>query len=428
MFNIETYYTKVQSGEKIDNRELLEYVCSFDKVVIWGGSYLGDAVGKYFLDHNVEITCYWDMRANELEYVNGIEVIKPFPETDYDQRDVLVILCIGNTAIMPNLLARLKENEYENVLRGDKLFMGTICRFDKDTGINGELCNGTMTCRSMFCSKLHNIVKHKYDKGGLFLDNLTIMITTKCSLRCKYCVAYMNSYPNDKRYHVSYKQICEDIDHIFEAVDSIGSITIQGGEPFLHPDIDRIVKKLLEKRNFGVVSIATNGIYVIEKEKLEIFRDNRLNVAFSGYYKALQEPQMNQFYKNIELMKSENIPHTVGVQMPEWTIPPTLWDRKYSEENMTAKKSSCRMPERCVQILNGKLYPCLYSVSLHGIGVADYKDDYVDLTQDNLSEAIREFIEKPYYRSCGHCGGGGGSTDMAGEQGFCDFITERTDE
>ena len=136
---------------------------------------------------------------------------------------------------------------------------------------------------------------------------------------------------------------------------------------------------------------------------------------------------MKQFYKNIELLREEGVPHTVGVQMAEWQIPPTMWNRHYSEETMTAKKSACKIPERCMQILNGKLYPCLYSVSLHGIGVADYPEDYVDLSQDNLADEIRRFMEKPYYRSCGHCGGGGGSTNMAGEQGYFDFLTERED-
>lgn len=422
MFDLEAYYNYVCTGEPVDNTEMVEYVKSFKAVVLWGGSYLGKSVGKKLMDCGVAIDLYWDVRAAELECVNGIEVKMPFSQMEIEKQDVLVILCIGNTAIMPQLLSRLKENGYLNVLRGDKLFMGLLCEFDKTTGINGVVCNGTMTCRSMFCRRLHSIVKKTYDKGGIFLDNLTIMINTKCSLKCKYCVAYMNSYPNEKKQNVPYEQICRDIDNIFQAVDSIGAITVQGGEPFLHPDIDRIIEKLLQKKNFGIVSVATNGIFKIEKEKLDVFKDDRLNVAFSGYYGALKETQMKQFYKNIEMMESEKVPHTVGVEMSEWLIPASLWYRNYSVEKMIAKKSACKTPERCLQIYNGKLYPCLYSMSLHGIGIADYPSDYVDLDQDNLSDAIKEFIERPYYNSCGHCGGGG-STNMAGEQGVYDFIS-----
>lgn len=211
-------------------------------------------------------------------------------------------------------------------------------------------------------------------------------------------------------------------------MDAVGAITIQGGEPFLHPDIDKIIVKLLEKKNLGIVSIATNGIFKIAEEKLKVFCDSRLNVAFSGYYDALPKEKMDIFYENIELFKRNNVPLTVGVKMPEWAMPSTLCKRNYSEEKMKAKKMACKIPERCMQIMNGKLYPCLFSVSLHGIGVADYPEDYIDLSEDNLSEKIKEFEELPFYYSCGHCGGIEGSTNMAGEQGFYDFITGKGEE
>ena len=56
MFNIEAYYAQAHSGENVDNTKMLEYVRSFKKVVLWGGSYLGNAIGKYFLDHDVKLT------------------------------------------------------------------------------------------------------------------------------------------------------------------------------------------------------------------------------------------------------------------------------------------------------------------------------------------------------------------------------------
>ena len=34
---------------------------------------------------------------------------------------------------------------------------------------------------------------------------------------------------------------------------------------------------------------------------------------------------------------------------------------------------------------------------------------------------IRDYIEQPYYRSCGHCSYGNGTTSKAAEQGYMDF-------
>ncbi len=47
---------------------------------------------------------------------------------------------------------------------------------------------------------------------------------------------------------VKFKQIASDIDKFFAAMDSVGTVTIMGGEPFMHPDLSKIVNKLLEKK------------------------------------------------------------------------------------------------------------------------------------------------------------------------------------
>ena len=69
MFSIEQYYEQAHSGERVDNTEVLNYIKSFAHVVLWGGSYLGEAVGKYLLEQGVSIDTYWDMRANTLKEV-----------------------------------------------------------------------------------------------------------------------------------------------------------------------------------------------------------------------------------------------------------------------------------------------------------------------------------------------------------------------
>lgn len=424
MFNLEEYYQVAECASFADNKEVIDYIKSFSNIIVWGASFLGKAIVKFLKENDINNIEWWDTRAEEIGSVDDIKICMPFPEREQSvKNETLVVFCIGNTAIMSNLLLRLRQNKYTNVLRGDKLFMGAVCSYTKETGIDGLVCNGSMICRSMFCPKLQNIVKERNDKGGLFLPNITFMITSHCSLKCKYCCAYMNSYPTEKKKFFSTEQICRDIDNLFDAVDGVGSITVQGGEPFLHPDIDMIIKKLLEKTNLGIISVATNGIFKIAKEKLSVFKDNRLNVAFSGYYDALPKEKLDIYYANIDMMKENDIPHTVGVKVPEWFIPPTLWDKKLPIDVLKRKKNACKIPVRCMQVVNGRMYPCLFSASCHEIGVADYKEDYIDMSSPNLTDEIRGLMDRPYYQSCSHCHGEAKNTGMAGEQGFYDFVT-----
>lgn len=423
MMNLDKFYEDAFSGEFIDTSEVIKYIKSFKHIVLWGGSYLGKAVGKHLLDKGVIIDHYWDMRCEDIKEVNGIKVVKPF--TDEDKENTLVIFCIGNNVIRNQLLKELSDYGYKNVLRGDYFYMGAICPFDKNTGIESSQCQGSMCCRSIFCQRLSNIVKSRSaDKEPLHMFSITLIINSRCSLGCKCCTSYMNEYPKEKRKDVPFEQISKDIDKFFAAMDSVGTVTIMGGEPFMHPDLSKIVNKLLEKNNFGIVSIATSGTYPIKDEQLIGLTDKRVNISFSNYEQSINENQKKMMYQNIEKVRNAGISYTVGVTLAEWAIPSTLYDLGISEEDMIAKKQACVQPPRCMQIKNGKLHPCDFGTAIYSLGIADYETDYIDFEKidniEELREKIRNYIDQPYYRVCGHCNYQGLSSKAA-EQGYHDF-------
>lgn len=427
MFDVEAYYELAHSGEKLtdeQNDRLIAYMKSFAHVVIWGGSFLGNAIGEYLLNKGVQIENYWDLRYEELQEIHGIRAIAPF-ETQ-DKENTLVVFCIGNNVIRGALLQELQDKNYRNVLRGDYLYEGMVCPFDVSTDIESKQCQGSMCCRSMFCERLSNIVKNRKKLDNpLHTFNITLIINQRCSLKCKCCTSYMNQYPLEKRKDIPVERICDDIDKFFEAMDSVGTITVMGGEPFMHPDLSTIVKKLLTKNNIGIISIATSGTYPIKAEQLDGLEDKRVNISFSNYEQSLNSNQIKMMYNNIEMVKNAGLSYTVGVTMPEWLIPSTLYDLGDSEETMIAKKQGCIQPPRCMQVKNGKLYPCDFGQSLHSLGLADYEMDYVDIehatSTKDLKEKIRNYIDQPYYRSCGHCSFNNGTTSKAAEQGYMDF-------
>lgn len=423
MVNLNKFYSDAFSGEFIDASEIIKYIKSFKHIILWGASYLGDAVGKYLLEKDVNIDNYWDMRYEELDKVNGIKVIKPF--NCEDKKNTLIIFCIGNNVIRNQLLKELSEYGYENVLRGDYFYMGALCPFDKATGVESEQCQGSMCCRSIFCQRLSNIVKSRCEKENpLHTFSITLVINSRCSLGCKCCTSYMNEYPKEKRKDIPFKQIASDIDKFFAAMDSVGTVTIMGGEPFMHPDLSKIVNKLLEKKNFGIVSIATSGTYPIKDEQLKGLNDKRVNISFSNYEQSINENQKRMMYANIEKVKKAGISYTVGVTLAEWAIPSTLYDLGDSEEKMIAKKNACVQPPRCMQIKNGKLHPCDFGTAIYSLGIADNKMDYVNLEEANSTEELRQkikdYINQPYYRVCGYCNYRG-LTGKAAEQGYYDF-------
>lgn len=429
MFNLEEYYQKAFSGEKVDNVEFIEYIKGFKSVVLWGASFQGQAIGKKLLEEGIKIDCYWDIRYKEFsEKVNGLEVVAP--ETANEPENTLVITCIGNRVIAKRLMREMNEKGFPNVIPGDYLYMGMLCPFTKETGINARRCTATMECRQIYCHRLGNIIKADCEnENPIHLTSITLVINQKCSLRCKYCTSYMNEYPLDERKNFPLEQICKDIDVFFDAVDTVGTITVMGGEPFMHPDLSKIIEHLCTKKNFGLISIATSGTYPIKPEQLEGLYDKRVNVSFSNYTLSINEKQKELFYKNIEIVKEAGICHTVGLFSPEWIKPSGLYKVDVSDDVKAKLKGGC---EHWHQVKNGKVHPCDFANSIYSLGVADYPTDYVDLTADvsreEMRKRLREYIERPFYESCGHHSGKRRMTAMAAEQGYYDFRNPSEDD
>ena len=404
---------------------IVEYIKSYKHVILWGASYQGKAIGKKLIELGVDIENYWDIRWKELKSANQIDIIAPFQSSD--KENCLIIVCIGNRVIQKNLIRDMKEHGYQNVLYGDYLYMGLLCPFNQKTGINAKRCSGTMECRQIYCHRINGILNSQCTgENPIFLTSVTLVINQRCSLKCKYCTSYMNAYDKHERIDFPLEQICNDINKFFGAVDMVGTITVMGGEPFMHKDLSKIIECLCKWKNFGLISIATSGTYPIKEEQLKGLHDKRVNVSFSNYTESINENQRKMFYKNIELVKQSGVCYTVGEFSPEWIIPTSLANKHYSDEIAAEKKSICT---HWHQIKNGKVHPCDFATAIYSLHVADYENDYIDLNRDvskeELKEQLRQYINKPFYESCRHHGymeGESKLTAKAAEQGFQDFI------
>ena len=282
-FDLDEYYKKAWSGETCNDTSIINYINSYQHVILWGASYQGDAIGKKLLELGVKIEKYWDVRCKEIKMLNQIEVVEPF--TSEDKERCLIIICIGNRVIQKGLIFEAKKKGYDNILYGDYIYMGLLCPFNRETGINAKRCSGTMECRQIYCHRIEGILSAQYaeEEDPIFMPSVTLVINQRCSLRCKYCTSYMNEYDAKEKVDFPLEQICSDIDNFFGAVDMVGTITVMGGEPFMHKDISLIIEHLCKWKNFGLISIATSGTYPIKPDQLKGLHDKRVNVSFSNY-------------------------------------------------------------------------------------------------------------------------------------------------
>ncbi len=429
MFDVKAFYDVCNSGDKVDPSGVYAYIKSFENVILWGGSYLGAAVGRDLLAQGIHITKYWDVRKDELGVVNGISVEKPF-ENEYDRSKTLIIFCIGNHTIQGALMHEVDEHKYTQ-LRGDILYSGTICPFVNGARLTTKGCWANMECRALVCQRATSIIRNENDmnKPGERIDftYIAYIVNNICNLGCKYCFQYINNYPNDKKYNVPIDVLKHDVDVFMSTIDSTGSITVMGGETFIHPDLGEFIEHLCKHKNFGFISVASNGLYPISERQLEKFTDPRVAVNFGSYLHVATEKQKETYYKNVELVKSFGITCTESIKLPRWTIPSTLYQLDVDDEYKKVRKQNCVMPPRDLQVKDGKVHVCDMSLALHNMGLRDYPRDYMDLTVERTLEEsrneLRRLINEPFYESCGHCNSYGADAGEGGTQGLWNIFS-----
>lgn len=415
-------------GEEIDKNYLREHLKRFDKIILRGAGAFGSELGVNLLKLGSleNKLLYWDIRAEELVKVNGIKVDKPYEEK-FNAENTLVINCIPNGSTAGNrVLNEIRENNYTNVISGMGLYEAAFCPLNLKTGFNSKVCLNSKACNWCSCELLMNLLgKSEHSNCKNFKDELSFQIITfviglKCTLECKHCGQYLPYFPKEKKINLPFERIKKDIDIFFDSVDTVGFVSVIGGEPFVHPDLNKIIDVILSKKNFGMLGITTNGICKIKNEHLAKLKNERIRVIFSDYTSALNEKQVQLFNDNINKIKNAGINYTIGA--PLWVLPTDLKKRELDEETKLKLKANCTAFVTCQTVQNGAFYPCSTATYVRDHNIAEYTSDFVSFDKASspadLRKKIIELNNKEYYQSCEHCTGGGGMLAISGEQGF----------
>ncbi len=105
------------------------------------------------------------------------------------------------------------------------------------------------------------------------VSHLTIETNMTCNMRCKSC------YNKNKHYVKSLEQIKEEVDLGLEKRNA-DLVSILGGEPTLHPDIDKVIKYIKSKK--VVCQLLTNGLLLLD-DKSDKLIDKLVNSGLDRF-------------------------------------------------------------------------------------------------------------------------------------------------
>lgn len=424
------FYEMAYHGEKMDAAACVDLISSYQRIIIWGAGNLGNAVGQELIRRGVEIEAYWDVRYAHLPECNNCPVREPMEEIA--QEDTLIIFCITNAFVIPKLLEQM-ETRGILYLEGTAVYQALLCPVSLTEGSVRE-CYERKECNVATCKRMKEVLyQRNKDSNKLFLNTVDVYLTQKCSLSCKYCYIYTNSYPLEKKVHFNTQRILEDIDIICDAASFIKRMVPFGGEPFLHPDVAVIVEKMAAKENVGVVDLISNGIFKQPDEVLERLRLSGVKINISNYNNAISKELIRIRENNIERLLKLGLNVIAHNETPQWRKPGLLCDNHLAEWELREKKRRCgnfvyavngnEMPETVI-IKDGRFYPCQHCDTLYQLEICRAEEDSILLSKDmpalELADRIRSLVRKESYQACRRCNDGIEIVEMAGEQGIAE--------
>lgn len=230
-----------------------------------------------------------------------------------------------------------------------------------------------------------------------------VVLTTKCTLKCKGCGALMEYY--EKPDHLDIDRVLQSLRVLLGACDHIKRIHLLGGEPLCYPRLFDVLEFLLDQNSVYQVGITTNGTMLLRDERvIAILRNPKFAVDISFYGGAVS-------FRTSELIqqcKENGIKYTLNNKGRSWVDFGDFEKRNRPRAELKDLFSSCPF-KWCRVVLDGKLYRCSRSAHGTNLGLIPVsKNDYLELLPPStglLRKRLWRYLygRIPYIEGCDYC-------------------------
>lgn len=309
----------------------------------------------------------------------------------------------------------LRYEEYENIGKNNIIIIAAseknTVEIKKKLNNYGLLENKDYYTYERFINNIYPIIA-MYCHNELFMSLCQIVLTERCSLKCKKCAHAC--YATDYRIKdMTLEQAVNSADSFFEKVNYINEFVLIGGEPFLYKDLCKVIKYIGEKysEKMGTFSITTNGTILPPKEVLEMCKEYNVLIRISNYSKQIPR-LVKQYEELIEMFEKYGVEYELSPGEGYWMD----YGFEYVDNGDDPHKlieifDACKTP--CREIRGSRLYYCVMARSVSDNLHMDVgKDDYLDfdkLSSNDYKKQILEYTygysEKGYLDMCRYCHG-----------------------
>jgi organic radical activating enzyme len=364
-------------------------------VIIFGAGIVGEVLFQACNNVGIKVECFCDNNINKTKSpMCNVEVIHPKNlKTRYKDASFLVSAAdIKDVVDQLHDLGFLKWYASSLLLRNYDVFQ---YQFSAPTDFVEFAVSTCLLCHDSYLNP---------DK--LFLRSVDIIITERCSLRCRDCSNLMQYYKKPKDCNT--EEVMQSIDAFCALVDELNEFRVIGGEPLMNKEFHLTIKRLTDEPKVKKIVIYTNGTIVPKEYQIGYLKNNKVLFIITDY--GILSKKLNTL---TQILSQNNIAF-YAQKARGWTDCAKI-TRHYrnAEQQKELFKNCCA--KNTATLSKGRLYRCPFAANAARLlAVPDRKNDYINILQksqkavdiDEMKKKIRTFLlEKDFLETCDYCNG-----------------------
>ena len=247
---------------------------------------------------------------------------------------------------------------------------------------------------SLYLKSKQQLIEKLADKKIMSIPRIPIVLTPKCSLRCKECNNLMWKFETYQ--DLSTEKIKKSIKRLIDSVDFLPIVELIGGEPFAAKNIKEVLDFLIEEKKVLHIEITTNATIIPQQELIKSLQNEKVNVRISDYSMIVNQ---NRFIECIQ----ENKINYEKLSFESWIATGGIKKRNRNSTELIKQYYRCDAGYLCKTLWEDKIYPCARAASLARLGICG-ECPYVDvLHSENLREQLIHFFMAPTCGPCDYC-------------------------
>ena len=221
----------------------------------------------------------------------------------------------------------------------------------------------------------------------LFLRSVDIVITQRCSLRCRDCSNLMQFYSHPHDFDT--QSVVSATETLCRAADKVNELRIIGGEPFMNRNCRAITEKLLQIPNVGKLVFFTNATITPDWTGFPSEMKSKMLFIITDYGK------LSRNLDSMTAMLSREKIAFLVTKASNWTSCSSIARYERTEKEIRDNFDNC-CAKNLFTLMDNALYRCPYAGNCYSLGLPETssEDCIIIDERSTLKNELREFIHR----------------------------------